>query len=840
MKDIEVLGTAASSGLLQTPPRDNKFGFTVDQLWELVDSRSLTSFHALGGLTELESALRSDLHSGLSADESVLEAATLAESEKHFLTSSIITARSPVSGDAKIRLFADRKQVFGDNHLPMKTEPNFLHLMWMAYNDYVLFLLTGAAVISLALGLYQALATPHTPDNPPVEWVEGVAILVAIIIIVLVGALNDFQKQHQFRKLNKKQQDRDVKVVRSGRPQEIPIYDIVVGDVVQVEPGDVIPADGILIRGHHIQCDESMTTGESNLRLKCSGDDAFLAVATPQTDIRDVNLDPFIISGTKVAEGIGSFLVIATGSNSSYGRILQTLDEEPGPTPLQERLTKLAKHIAICGGIAALIFFVILFIRFLADLPNSSRTPAEKGQLFLNIFIIALTVVVIAVPEGLPLAVTLSLAFATTRMLQDNNLVRALRACETMGNATTICSDKTGTLTQNRMTVVTATIGKVSSTSPVAQEEVVPFPIAEYIQSFSPDVKSILKQSIAVNTTAFEADDAAFIGSRTESALLNLARDFLGMGPVQHERANTKIVHLIPFDASRQCMITVVQLETDKYRAYIKGASEVLLRRCASVLENPATGASSIPMTDDATRDFEQIIANYASRSLRTISLAYRDFVSWPPKEATARSDSDVSLEEILQDLTCLGVAGIKDPLRDGVQDAIQVCQKAGVVVRMVTGDNLLTARAIAEDTGILTGPEDITMEGSKFRSLNKAQQIEIVPYLKVLARSTPEDKRILVVRLKDMGEIVAVTGDGTNDAPALTAADVGFSMGLSGTEIAREASSIVLMDDNFTSIVKAIMWGRAVNDAVKKFLQVYVIFPKTYWTERKSDLRRL
>jgi Ca2+-transporting ATPase len=567
MKDTEVLGTAAGSGPLQTPPRDNKFGFTVDQLWELVDSRSLTTFHALGGLTELESALHSDLHSGLSADESVLEAATLAESEKHFLTSSIITARSPVSGDAKIRLFADRKQVFGDNHLPMKTEPNFLHLMWMAYNDYVLFLLTGAAVISLALGLYQALATPHTPDNPPVEWVEGVAILVAIIIIVLVGALNDFQKQHQFRKLNKKQQDRDVKVVRPGRPQEIPIHDIVVGDVVQVEPGDVIPADGILIRGHHIQCDESMTTGESNLRLKCSGDDAFQAVATPQTDIRDVNLDPFIISGTKVAEGIGSFLVIATGSNSSYGRILRTLDEEPGPTPLQERLTKLAKHIAICGGIAALIFFVILFIRFLADLPNSSRTPAEKGQLFLNIFIIALTVVVIAVPEGLPLAVTLSLAFATTRMLRDNNLVRALRACETMGNATTICSDKTGTLTQNRMTVVTATIGKVSSTSPVAQEEVVPFPIAEYIQSFSPDVKSILKQSIVVNTTAFEADDATFIGSRTESALLNLARDFLGMGPVQHERANAKIVHLIPFDASRQCMITVVQLETDKYRA---------------------------------------------------------------------------------------------------------------------------------------------------------------------------------------------------------------------------------------------------------------------------------
>lgn len=803
------------TGLLDTSrPGDGKFGCTPEQLQQLAESRDLNILHALGGLAGLEKSLLTDRNSGLSPDESVTYATTptLKGREKQLATSD---------GDsAKTQHFKQRKEVFGDNQLPKKREPTFWQLMWMAYNDYILFLLTGAAVVSLGLGLYQALGTPQTPNNPPVEWVEGVAILVAIVIIVLVGALNDFQKQYQFRKLNKRQQDRDVKVIRSGRPQEIPIHDVIVGDVVQIEPGDVIPADGILISGLLLRCDESTTTGESDLEPKYPADEAGQSPLTPNTDMqRPKGLDPFIMSGSKVAEGIGSFLVIATGRNSTYGKLLYTLNDEQVPTPLQEKLTRLAKNIAICGSAVALVFFVCLFIKFLVQLPNSSRSSTEKGQLFLNIFIISLTVVVIAVPEGLPLAVTLSLAFATIRMLRDKNLVRSLRACETMGNATSICSDKTGTLTQNKMTVVTAGIGANSEFS-----DRVSHSVNEYIKNLSSEVKSILKQSIVINSTAFEADYSTFIGSPTESALLTLARAALGMGPVQAERSNAKVVYLVPFDGSRQCMITVVRLENNGYRAYIKGASEVLLHMCDRALENPVMGIFPAPMSNEYMQSIQQLINKYAAHSFRTITLAYRDFETWPPINGVDSGDDaamGIPLQQILRNLTFLGIIGIQDPLRDGVQDAIKMCTSAGVAVRMVTGDNILTAKAIAEEAGILTDEDDIAIEGAKFRTLQKSEQIEMIPYLKVLARSTPEDKRILVVLLKEMGEIVAVTGDGTNDAAALSAADVGFSMGISGTEVAREASSIVLMDDNFASIVKAIMWGRAVNDAVSKFLQV-------------------
>ena len=736
--------------------------------------------------------------------------------------------------------FAERKQLFGDNHLPVRKPPNLLRLMWMTYNDYVLFLLTAAAVVSLGVGLFQALTTTPTPSNPPVEWVQGVAIVVAIVIIVVVGAVNDYQKQNQFRRLSQKSQDRKVKVIRSGRSREISISDVVVGDVVHIEPGDVLPADGVLIQGDHIRCDESSVTGESSMSTKVSGDDVFDAL---QEHKDHYNMDPFLISGTKVLEGVGTFLVTATGINSSYGRILLSLREESEFTPLQVKLNTLAKQIARVGGATAVLLFIALFIKFLVSITHSGsdQTPAEKGQLFLKIFIIALTVLVIAVPEGLPLAVTLALAFATTKMLKDHNLVRVLKSCETVGNATNICSDKTGTLTQNKMTVVAGTIGSNSLFSdrdtasllaidPTAAIQVEGVPTAECFQLLSADVKSILKQSIAINSTAFEDEDgSSFIGSKTESALLIFARDFLGMRQLDIERSNARIVRLYPFDTSRQCMITVVQLEKAKYRAYIKGASEVLLAKCTKTIHDPSQGLLSTEMTAGTTQHLGQIIATYATASMRTISLVYRDFEHWPPTKNVEDIESEFAFEDILQDLTFLGILAIRDPLRTGAREAVRTCQTAGVVVRMVTGDNILTAKAVAEECGILSSDDDIAMEGREFRELSKSRRDEIIPNLKVLARSSPEDKQALVVRLKEMGETVAVTGDGTNDALALTAADVGFSMGISGTEVAREASSIVLMTDDFSSIVKAIMWGRAINDAVKKFLQVGLLTHSAY-----------
>lgn len=484
---------------------------------------------------------------------------------------------------------------------------------------------------------------------------------------------------------------------------------------------------------------------------------------------------------------------------------------------------------------SALLLFVVLLITFLVKLPDNKGTPSMKGQDFMRILITAITVVVVAVPEGLPLAVTLALAFATTRMLKDNNLVRVLRACETMGNATTICSDKTGTLTQNKMTVVVGTLGtscrfgaKGPSEDKTSADSMEDMSMSEFAQTLSPEIKAILLASIAINSTAFEGEEdgeMTFIGSKTETALLGFARDHLGMGPIAVERANAVITQLIPFDSGRKCMGAVVKMENGQYRMFIKGASEILLDKCTRVLNNPAAQTvAETRLTEDNIKSLEQVIALYANRSLRTIGMVYRDFSSWPPPGALTMEDDSrqARFDDIFEDMVFLSIVGIQDPLRNGVPEAVAECQKAGVFVRMVTGDNVLTARAIAQECGIYT-PGGIVMEGPKFRQLSRAQMDRIIPRLQVLARSSPEDKRILVRRLKELGETVAVTGDGTNDGPALKMADVGFSMGIAGTEVAKEASSIILMDDNFSSIVKAIMWGRAVNDAVKKFLQVRI-----------------
>jgi Ca2+-transporting ATPase len=295
----------------------------------------------------------------------------------------------------------------------------------------------------------------------------------------------------------------------------------------------------------------------------------------------------------------------------------------------------------------------------------------------------------------------------------------------------------------------------------------------------------------------------------------------MGMGPVSEERANANIIQMIPFDSGRKCMGVVVQLDNGTARLYVKGASEILLSKCSEILSDPARDLSRSPLTAENTETIKGLIEAYASRSLRTIGIIYRDFERWPPRNAK-RAEGDgnqVAFEDIFHRMTFIGMVGIQDPLRDGVPEAVKECQRAGVIVRMVTGDNKLTAKAIATECGILT-PDGVVMEGPEFRNLSKYAQNEIIPRLQVLARSSPEDKRILVRRLKDMGDVVAVTGDGTNDAPALKLADVGFSMGIAGTEVAKEASAIILMDDNFASIVKALKWGRAVNDAVKRFLQ--------------------
>jgi P-type Ca2+ transporter type 2C len=827
----------------------NPFAFSPNTLDKLVNLKSLSAFYAFGGLRGLEIGLRTNRHCGLGVDETVLHGDVTFGDVKAALTGASIsnaeTAKAPsalnVSRSSSAHThghFTDRKRIFKDNRLPLTTPKSFLQLMWAAYNDKVLMLLTAAAIVSLAIGLYQTFNTPHSGSNPPLEWVEGVAIIVAIVIIVLVGSANDYKKERQFLKLNGTKQNRDVKVVRSGKSRQISVFEVLVGDVIHLEPGDVIPADGIFIDGYSVKCDESLVTGESDHIPKHPADQVFQAIQNgSSTELQ--TLDPFIISGSKVAEGVGTFLVTATGTNSSYGRFSESLNEDPEATPLQLRLERLAKKISIMGGILALVMFTVTFIKFCVQLPHSHNSPAEKGQNFLNVLIISLTVLVIAVPEGLPLAVTLALAFATTRMMKDNNLVRRLQSCETMGNATAICSDKTGTLTQNEMKVVAGAVGR--SLQFTDQAEDVPIPnqkdesyilergtelpdapnvrLSSLSRRLSKDVRDLLEHLIAINSTAFEGDnddEHLFIGSKTETALLKFARHYLGLGLVSVERSNTTTVYFMPFYANHQCMAAVVKLSSNKYRLYVKGAPEVLLAKSTRVVSDPTEGLSDHPITAEDTDYLKEIISTHASCSLRTMGLAYRDFDSWPDSEA------EVNVDEILKDLVFLAVVGIQDPLRPDVKEAVRVCQHAGVVVRMVTGDNILTAEAIAKECGIL-GPNGTAMEGKEFRNLSRTQMDTALPQLRVIARASPEDKRLLVTALKDLGDVVAVTGDGTNDTLALAAADIGFSMGISGTEVAKEAAAIILMDDNFASIVKAIMWGRAINDAVKKFLQVCI-----------------
>ncbi|ODV89481.1 hypothetical protein CANCADRAFT_13458, partial [Tortispora caseinolytica NRRL Y-17796] len=737
--------------------------------------------------------------------------------------------------------FDARRQLYGTNTLPERNRKTLFSFMYAAMEDPILILLSVVALISLALGLYTTFGTPaeYTEDGvkiAKVDWVEGVAIMIAVLIVVLVTSINDFQRERQFVKLNRKKEDRIVNVVRNGAACQIGIAELLVGDIMLIEPGDLITADGVIISGQNLRFDESSATGESNAVKKVTADHA-IAVYRETTKLGSYShslakIDPFILSGSKCIQGTGQFLVTAVGVNSLHGQTMMSLHEGTDPTPLQNKLVRIAETIAKFGSGAAILLFVVTFIRFLANLPDDHRPAYQKGMNFIDIVITAITLVVVAVPEGLPLAVTLALAFATVRMLKDNNLVRQLKACETMGNASAVCSDKTGTLTQNRMTVTAGLIGsKFCVGKSWTTDDAVP--LTEFAGKLNKSVFDLLFVSIVSNCSAFEEEgtDSGFVGSKTETALLCLARDHMGMSSLSGERSKLDIVQILPFDSVLKYMAVVVKVAPNSYRLFVKGASEIVLDMCKDILSDPANSPDTAPLSDADYALVREKINEYSSNSLRTICIGYKDIesTSWPPLGFPLSSDdsSNGNLVSYLASKPCtlIGLVGIEDPLRPGVAESVAACKRAGVTVRMVTGDFVMTARAIAKDCGIYDPVKDTDsryaiMEGPVFRALPQEELQEAVKELRVLARSSPADKRKLVKTLKEQHNIVAVTGDGTNDAPALKLADVGFSMGIAGTDVAKEASDIILMDDNFSSIVKALLWGRAVNDAVKKFLQ--------------------
>ncbi|XP_057648716.1 plasma membrane calcium-transporting ATPase 2 isoform X6 [Chionomys nivalis] len=803
-----------------------------------------------------------------------------------------------------------RKQIFGQNFIPPKKPKTFLQLVWEALQDVTLIILEIAAIISLGLSFYHppgesnegcATAQGGAEDEGEAEagWIEGAAILLSVICVVLVTAFNDWSKEKQFRGLQSRiEQEQKFTVVRAGQVVQIPVAEIVVGDIAQIKYGDLLPADGLFIQGNDLKIDESSLTGESDQVRK------------------SVDKDPMLLSGTHVMEGSGRMVVTAVGVNSQTGIIFTLLgaggeEEEKkdkkgvkkgdglqlpavdGSAPanaagsanaslvngkmqdgsadssqskakqqdgaaamemqplksaeggdaddkkkanmhkkeksvLQGKLTKLAVQIGKAGLVMSAITVIILVLYFTVDTFVVNKKPwltectPVYVQYFVKFFIIGVTVLVVAVPEGLPLAVTISLAYSVKKMMKDNNLVRHLDACETMGNATAICSDKTGTLTTNRMTVVQAYVGDV-------HYKEIPDP-----SSINAKTMELLVNAIAINsayTTKIlppEKEGALprQVGNKTECGLLGFVLDLKqDYEPVRSQMPEEKLYKVYTFNSVRKSMSTVIKMPDESFRMYSKGASEIVLKKCCKILSG--AGEPRVFRPRDRDEMVKKVIEPMACDGLRTICVAYRDFPSSPEPDWDNEND-------ILSELTCICVVGIEDPVRPEVPEAIRKCQRAGITVRMVTGDNINTARAIAIKCGIIHPGEDfLCLEGKEFnrRIRNEKGEIEqeridkIWPKLRVLARSSPTDKHTLVKGIIDsthteQRQVVAVTGDGTNDGPALKKADVGFAMGIAGTDVAKEASDIILTDDNFSSIVKAVMWGRNVYDSISKFLQ--------------------
>jgi len=683
----------------------------------------------------------------------------------------------------------ERLNFYGVNKIPPKAAKTFAELMWDAVQDETLILLIISAIVSLVLGL--------TFDDPSTGWIEGAAILTSVCIVVFVTAGNDYAKERQFMRLNAQVEDFSVAVIRGGERKTVSIYSLVVGDILELSVGDILPVDGILIEGYDIKIDESCMTGESDF-------------------IKKTTEKPFLLSGTKVMEGSGKYLSVAVGKNSQAGIIKSLIssgDSEEHKSVLQTKLEILAKQIGYAGTVIAAICVVVLYVRFFYEWYTSGRDwDSEYYTDLLGFFITGITILVVAVPEGLPLAVTLSLAFSVQKMQKDNNLVKHLDACETMGSATTICSDKTGTLTTNRMTVMRSWVGGQIFARQLKQGDL------------SDQFLEIFASSIAINSNArvvLEKNGTySHIGNKTECALLQMISQL--NFDYEHSRQNTSVQCLYPFSSARKRMTTIVQLPNGKFRLFTKGASEIVLGLCSSQLN--LDGRFSALRKDDYAKLETSVIEAFAEEGLRTLCMAYKDFDDVPDFE---------NAEALEQQLVCLGIVGIEDPVRDEVPKAIIQCRQAGITVRMVTGDNLVTARSIAKKCGLIhDGDDSLLIEGPDFRArvlkpdgtINQDVFDELYPKLRVMARSSPTDKYTLVTGLLETKladkPVVAVTGDGTNDAPALKKADVGFAMGIAGTSVAKDACDIILLDDNFNSIVKAVKWGRNVYDSIGKFLQ--------------------
>lgn len=671
-----------------------------------------------------------------------------------------------------------RQSIYGINRYAEKPSRSFWSFVWDALQDTTLIILMVCALLSVVVGL--------ASEGWPKGMYDGVGIILSILLVVMVTAASDYKQSLQFKELDNEKKNIFIHVTRDGGRQKISIYDLVVGDIVHLSIGDQVPADGLFIHGYSLLIDESSLSGESE------------PVYTSQDK-------PFILAGTKVQDGSAKMIVTAVGMRTEWGRLMSTLSEGgEDETPLQVKLNGVATIIGKIGLVFATLTFVVLMTRFLIEKGTTvglSKWYSTDALTIVNYFATAVTIIVVAVPEGLPLAVTLSLAFAMKKLMNDKALVRHLAACETMGSAGTICTDKTGTLTTNHMVVDKIWIAELSKSVAGNSSE-------DLNSSISSSAWNLLLQGIFENTSAEVVkgndDKQTVLGTPTEIAIFEYGLSLQGYHEAE-DRSCTK-VKVEPFNSVKKKMAVLVSLPGGSYRWFCKGASEIIVEMCDKVIDQDG---DVIPLSDARRKDIMDTIYSFASDALRTLCLAFKDV-----------DDFDEGADSPPSGFTLIIIFGIKDPVRPGVKEAVQSCITAGITVRMVTGDNINTAKAIAKECGILTD-DGIAIEGPDFRNKSPDELRDLIPKIQVMARSLPLDKHMLVTNLRGMfQEVVAVTGDGTNDAPALHEADIGLAMGIAGTEVAKESADVIVLDDNFTTIINVARWGRAVYINIQKFVQ--------------------
>lgn len=580
-----------------------------------------------------------------------------------------------------------RQEVYGINRYVEKPSRSFWMFLWDALQDLTLMILIFCAVVSVAVGL----ATEGWPRGI----YDGLGICLCIVLVVTVTAISDYRQSLQFKDLDKEKKKIDIQVTRDGYRQKVSIYDLVVGDVVHLSIGDQVPADGLFISGYSLLIDESSLSGESE----------------------PVNISqekPFLLAGSKVQDGSGKMLVVSVGMRTEWGRLMDTLNQGgEDETPLQVKLNGVATIIGKIGLGFAIATFLVLLGRFLVHKgihDGITKWWASDALTILNYFAISVTIIVVAVPEGLPLAVTLSLAFAMKKLMSDRALVRHLAACETMGSVSCICTDKTGTLTTNHMVVDKIWMCGVSKSFKGKKT------VKGLNTLISQKVSSIILQCIFQNSSSEVVrgrdGKTTVMGSPTEAALLEFGLELEGDGDTQHRDATKLKVE--PFNSVKKKMSVLVSLPNGKVRAFCKGASEIILKMCDKAIDSDGSTAA---LSESQALD---VINSYASEALRTLCLAYKDMDGAAKKGAEIPSDG----------YTLIAIVGIKDPVRPGVKDAVRICKLAGITVRMVTGDNINTAKAIARECGILT--DGLAIEGPEFRSKTPEETKAMIPKLQV------------------------------------------------------------------------------------------------------------